>query len=69
MSNVSHQRMSLAVHRKTHTFAVALWIALPMSQNAQASPEHDALLFVDSQVLPKKAAVCFRAHFGLLGQV
>ena len=46
------------MHKKTHTLAVALWMALPMSQNAQASPERDALLFVDSQVLPKKAAVC-----------
>ena len=25
---------------------------------AQASPEHDALLFLDSQVLPRKAAAC-----------
>lgn len=46
------------VHKKAHTLAVAFWMALPMSQNAQASPERDALLFVDSQVLPKKAAAC-----------
>jgi hypothetical protein len=39
--------------------AAALWIAVSAPEHAQAtSPEHDALLFLDSQVLPKKAAAC-----------
>jgi len=37
---------------------VTFWIAVSVPGFAQASPEQDALLFVDSQVLPKKAAAC-----------
>lgn len=37
-------------------FAVSLLAALP--GRADASPEHDALLYLDSQVMPKKAAAC-----------
>jgi len=46
------------MHRKKHSLALALCMALPMSQSAQASPEQDALLFLDSKVLPEKATVC-----------
>jgi hypothetical protein len=39
--------------------AIALGIAVSTSEYAQAaSPEQDALLFLDSQVVPKKAAAC-----------
>ena len=39
-------------------WAITFWIAFSIPEFAQASPEQDALLFVDSQVLPKKAAAC-----------
>ena len=47
------------MRRTSLALAVALWIAVSTSGHAQAaSPEQDALLFLDSQVLPKKAAAC-----------
>ena len=42
--------------RTTLALALSFWIALPMP--AQASPEQDALLFLDSQVFPRKAVAC-----------
>ena len=41
-------------------FAVvaALAFAASMPERARASPEQDALIFLDSQVLPRKAATC-----------
>jgi hypothetical protein len=33
-------------------------LSIALSTPAQASPERDALLFLDSQVLPRKAAAC-----------
>lgn len=47
------------MRRNSLALAVTLGIAVSTSEYAQAaSPEQDALLFLDSQVLPKKAAAC-----------
>jgi hypothetical protein len=46
------------VHSNTLAFAAALCFAFCLPENARASPEHDALLYLDAQVLPKKAVVC-----------
>ena len=46
------------MHTKTLAVAVIFWMAVSMPDFAHASPEHDALLFLDSQVLPRKAAAC-----------
>jgi hypothetical protein len=43
---------------RTLAFAVILFMAVSTSERARASPQGDALLFLDSQVLPRKAAVC-----------
>ncbi len=44
--------------RNTLAFAAALWAAAAVPECAQASPQEDALLFLDAQVLPRKAAAC-----------
>ena len=44
--------------RNTLAFAAALWAAAAVPEWAQASPQEDALLFLDAQVLPRKAAAC-----------
>ena len=46
------------MHTHTLAFALALSMLAALPESAQASPEHDALLFLDSHVLPKKAAAC-----------
>lgn len=46
------------MHRTELALAVTFWMAVAIPGYAQASPEQDALLFLDSQVLPKKAAAC-----------
>jgi hypothetical protein len=48
----------MPVRRNTLAVAVALWMTLSIAEHARASPQHDALLFLDSQVLPRKAAAC-----------
>jgi hypothetical protein len=45
------QRISLA-------FAFTITVAVAIPQHAHASPEQDALLFLDSRVMPRKAAAC-----------
>ncbi|HSC62212.1 MAG TPA: hypothetical protein VLD35_01145 [Caldimonas sp.] len=46
------------VRAKTLVAAAALVLATSMTAPVLASPEQDALIFLDSQVLPKKAATC-----------
>ena len=46
------------VHSNTFAFAAALCLAACLPECARASPEHDAVLYLDAQVLPKKAVVC-----------
>ena len=58
MSNVSHHTNINVVRRHSILFAVALLLVASTCRAQAASPEHDALLYLDSQVLPKKAAAC-----------
>ena len=46
------------MHNNPLAFAAALCLAAFLPQYAQASPEHDALVYLDAQVLPKKAVAC-----------
>jgi len=46
------------VHRNSLSFAFALAAALAIPELAHASPEQDALIFLDSRVMPKKASAC-----------
>jgi len=46
------------VPRNSLAFAFTLSLASAMTSPAHASPEQDALLFLDSRVMPKKAAAC-----------
>jgi len=46
------------VHSNPIAFAAALCLAAFLPQSAHASPEHDALVYLDAQVLPKKAMAC-----------
>ena len=46
------------MHRNSLAFAFALSAALALPELAHASPEQDALLFLDSRVMPKKASAC-----------
>ena len=46
------------VHRHSLVLAVALWLVASTCHAQASSPEHDALLFLDSKVLPRKAAAC-----------
>jgi hypothetical protein len=46
------------VHRNSLAFAFTLSVAIAIPELAHASPEQDALLFLDSRVLPKKASAC-----------
>jgi pyruvate/2-oxoglutarate dehydrogenase complex dihydrolipoamide acyltransferase (E2) component len=46
------------VHSSTLAFAAALCLAGFLPEHARASPEHDALVYLDAQVLPKKAVAC-----------
>ncbi len=48
------------MRRNSLALAVALGIAAsaPVSAQVVTTPEQDALLFLDSQVLPRKAAAC-----------
>ena len=46
------------MHRNSLAFAFALSAALAVPELAHASPEQDALLFLDSRVMPKKASAC-----------
>jgi len=46
------------VHRNSLAFAFALSAAFAIPELAHASPEQDALLFLDSRVMPKKASAC-----------
>jgi hypothetical protein len=46
------------VHRNTLAFAFTLSMAVAIAEPAHASPEQDALLFLDSRVMPRKAAAC-----------
>src|SRR4051794_5556091 len=46
------------VHSNPLAFAAALCLAAFLTEAAHASPEHDALVYLDAQVLPKKAVAC-----------
>ncbi len=46
------------MHRNSLAFAFALSVAVAIPAPANASPEQDALLFLDSRVMPRKAAAC-----------
>ena len=46
------------MHRNSLAFAFALSAAFAIPELAHASPEQDALLFLDSRVMPKKASAC-----------
>ena len=46
------------MHRHTLVITAALCLAASLPRDARASPEHDALLYLDAQLLPKKATVC-----------
>lgn len=46
------------MNRNPLAFAAALCLAASLPRYAQASPQQDALLYLDAQVLPKKAAAC-----------
>jgi pyruvate/2-oxoglutarate dehydrogenase complex dihydrolipoamide acyltransferase (E2) component len=46
------------VHSSTLAFTAALCLAAFLPEHARASPEHDALVYLDAQVLPKKAVAC-----------
>jgi len=46
------------VHRSTLTITAALCLAAFLPEHARASPEHDALLYLDARVLPRKAVAC-----------
>ena len=46
------------MHRNPLAIAAALCLAASLPRPAEASPEHDALLYLDAQVLPRKAAAC-----------
>jgi hypothetical protein len=46
------------VHSNTFAFAATLCLAACLPECARASPEHDAVLYLDAQVLPKKAVAC-----------
>ena len=57
------------MRRTSLALTVALGIAISAPGYAQAaSPEDDALLFLDSQVMPKKAAVCSARISGYLAR-
>ena len=51
-------RRHTSVHRNPLVIAAALCLAASLTRHAEASPEHDALLYLDAQVLPRKAAAC-----------
>ena len=46
------------MRRNSLVVAVALWLVASTCHAQASSPEHDALLFLDSQVLPRKAVAC-----------
>ena len=46
------------MHRNSLALALTLSLAAAFPEHAQASPEQDALLFLDSRVMPRKAAAC-----------
>ena len=46
------------VHKNSLAFAFALSMAVAIPEPAHAAPEQDALLFLDSRVMPRKAAAC-----------
>lgn len=46
------------MHSNPLAFAAALCLSAFLPEYAQASPEHDALVYLDAQVLPKKAVAC-----------
>jgi len=56
------------VLRTALTFAAALALAASMPEQARASPQQDALLYLDAQVLPKKAAACSARISGYSGR-
>jgi hypothetical protein len=56
MSNLGYHSNHNVVH--TNSLVLAIALCLVASASHASSPEHDALLFLDSKVLPKKAAVC-----------
>jgi hypothetical protein len=58
MSNVSPHRNVKVMRRNSLLLAVALWLVASRCHAQASSPEHDALLFLDSQVFPAKAAAC-----------
>jgi len=50
--------MSASLQHSSLVAAAALALATSIPAPALASPEQDALIFLDSQVLPRKAATC-----------
>jgi hypothetical protein len=56
------------VHSSTFAFTAALSLAALLPGQSLASPEHDALLYLDAQVLPKKAVACSARIAGYTGR-
>jgi len=55
LTNTGHLQ---PVHSNSLAFAFTLLVAVAIPEHARASPEQDALLFLDSRVMPRKAAAC-----------
>jgi hypothetical protein len=56
------------VHRNPLALAFPLFLAVALAEPAHASPEQDALLFLDSRVMPRKAAACSARIAGYSGR-
>jgi hypothetical protein len=56
------------VNRNSLALAFALSVAVALPEPAHASPEQDALIFLDSRVMPRKAAACSARISGYSGR-
>ena len=56
------------MNRNSLALALALSVAIALPEPAHASPEQDALLFLDSRVMPRKAAACSARISGYSGR-